>query len=357
LTRRSRENERKRTGLEFNALSVEDFEREATKHLDQSQIDYVYRGTETEFTLDRNKRAFQHFLLERRVLQGIKEVNLGVSYFNGRLTSELPFFPAPVNCSPLYPNAILDLLKVTNAFSIPVFVSQVAVLEPLKMSNLPSLVKNKGSSLIWQIYMRRDNVDRCYRQAGLAESWGYKGLAITVDTELDLKLGNEVPTQTSAHSFISVTSKEIKKLRQMSKLPLIVKGVMNADDSELAIESGADGVIVSNHGARNLDHVPSTLEVLPGIVRRMKSKKSTRGAEIFFDGGIRRGTDALVALALGAKGCLLGRPVLWAMACDHERGVTRMMKILKEELQRAAWLCGASNISSVNSTVVRKADF
>ncbi len=352
-----RRKEKKKAGLDFIPQSVEDFEREARKYLDQSQIDYIYRGTESQFTLDRNKQAFLHYLLERRVLQGIEDVDLSVSYFGGRLTSELPFFPAPVNCSPLYPNAILDLLKVTNSFSIPVFVSHVAVLDPLELSNLPSLVKNKASSLIWQIYMQTNNVEECYKQARLAESWGYKALTITVDTELNLKLGNELPAQTAAHSFISITPKEIKKLRQMSTLPLIAKGLMNAEDAVLAVESGADGVIVSNHGARTLDHIPSTLEELPRIVRRLKSKKRTRDAEVFFDGGIRRGTDILIALALGAEGCLLGRPVLWALACDHEQGVAQMMRILKGELQRAAMLCGASKISNVNSSLVRKADF
>jgi isopentenyl diphosphate isomerase/L-lactate dehydrogenase-like FMN-dependent dehydrogenase len=357
LPRRGRQKESKNAGLDFVPQSIEDFEQEAKKHLDQSQIDYVYRGSESQLTLNRNTGAFLHYLLERRVLKGIDNVDLNASYFDGRIKSELPFFPAPVNCSPLYPNAIIDLLRVADSFSVPVFVSHVAVVEPLELSKLPSLVKNRASSLIWQIYMQTNNIDECYKQARLADSWGYKALTITIDTELNLKLGNELPVQTASHSFISITPKEIRKLRQMSSLPLIVKGLMNADDAELAVESGADGVIVSNHGARMLDHIPSTLEVLPEIVKRLKSKKRTRGTEIFFDGGIRRGTDVLIALALGAKGCLLGRPVLWSLACDHKQGVARMMKILKEELRRAAILCGVSKISNVGASVVRRANF
>ncbi len=205
--------------------------------------------------------------------------------------------------------------------------------------------------------MQTDNIVDCYKHAKLAESWGYKALAVTVDAELNVKLRNEIAAQTASHSFVKVTPKEIKKLRQLSSLPLIVKGVMNADDAELAIESGADGIVISNHGARVLDHMSSTLEVLPEIVGRLKAKKKTRHAEVFFDGGIRRGTDILIALALGARACLLGRPVLWALSCDHENGITQMMTILKSELERAAILCGVAKISSVNSAVVRKAEF
>lgn len=291
------------------------------------------------------------------MLQGIEKVDLSVSYFGGRIKSELPFFPAPLNTTPLYPDAIMDLLKVASSFSIPVLVSHIVAPGPLELSKLPRLIKNEGSSLIWQIYMREDNIDQCYKQASLAESWGYKALAITVDTELNVKLGNEIPAETAIHYFVKLTPREIRKLRQSSSLPLIVKGVTHRDDAELAVESGADGIVVSNHGARTLDRIPSTLEVLPEIVKHLKSKKKTRGTEVFFDGGIRRGADILIALALGARGCLIGRPVLWALACDHEGGVASVTKLLKGELERAAILCGVSRISKVNSSTIRKADF
>ena len=185
-------------------------------HLSQSQIDYVYRGTESQSTLRRNVQAYSRLLLRRRVLQAIEEVDLSTSYFGGRIKSELPFFPGAVNCSPIYPTAILDFLKVANDFSTPVFISHVAVVPPVEISKLPSLVSNKSASLIWQIYIQSSNVEDCYKQAALAESWGYKALTITVDTELNLKLGNEIPKETGIHSFIKITPKEVKKLREVS---------------------------------------------------------------------------------------------------------------------------------------------
>ena len=341
----------------FIPLAVEDFELEAKKRLDRSQINYVYSGTETESTLRRNVAAFSSYLLQRRVLQGIDDVDLRVSYFDGRITSELPFFPAPVNCSPIYQNGILDLVNITNSFSIPVFISHLAIIPPLEVSRLPSLVKNKSSSLIWQIYMLTNNLSHIYKQAKLAQTWGYKALVITVDLELNTKLGNAIPTQTKSHSFVKITPNEIKKLKQSSSLPLIAKGIMSSEDAELAIESGADGIAVSNHGARVLDHASSTLESLPEIVKNLKSRKRTREVPVFFDGGIRRGTDILIALALGARGCLVGRPILWALACDRKNGPSEVIKILRQELQRAAILCGVSRIRNTSSSIVRRASF
>ena len=178
-----------------------------------------------------------------------------------------------------------------------------------------------------------------------------------MDLELNTKLGNAIPTQTKSHSFVTITPNEIRKLKQSSSLPLIAKGIISAEDAELAIEAGADGIAVSNHGARVLDHASSTLESLPEIVKHMKSSKTTRVVPVFFDGGIRRGTDILIALALGAHGCLVGRPILWALACDRKNGPTEVIKILRQELQRAAILCGVSRIRNTSSSIVRRAPF
>jgi isopentenyl diphosphate isomerase/L-lactate dehydrogenase-like FMN-dependent dehydrogenase len=336
--------------------SVEDYEHEARRRMDQSLIDYVYRGTESQSTLRRNEEYFGRFLLRRRVLQGIESVDLHVSYFDGRIESDLPFFPAPTNCTPFYAGALKDLLNFSNDFAIPIFISHIAMTPPLEVAQIPALIKNRSCAPIWQIYMQSNNMESCLKQARLAESWGYKALTITVDTELNVKLGNEIVPQTAIHSFVKISPKEVRELRSSTSLPLIVKGLMTAEDAELAIELGADGIVVSNHGARTLDHAQSTLEVLPEIVKHLRSKKKTREAEVFVDGGIRRGTDILIALALGASGCLVGRPVLWGFAVDHEHGPANVLRILKGELERAAVLCGVSKISKVKKSIVKYAD-
>ncbi|MGI0079056.1 MAG: alpha-hydroxy acid oxidase, partial [Nitrososphaerales archaeon] len=155
--------------------------------------------------------------------------------------------------------------------------------------------------------------------------------------------------------FVPVTRKIVRTLRESTSLPLIVKGIMVPEDAELAVELGADGIVVSNHGGRILDEGEATLDVLPEIVRDLKSKRRYRRAEVFFDGGIRKGTDILKALALGAKGCLIGRPIFWGLAVNNKDGPLDIMRILSEELTRAAALCGVASIAKVDSSVLRTA--
>ncbi|HKW04380.1 MAG TPA: alpha-hydroxy-acid oxidizing protein [Nitrososphaerales archaeon] len=333
---------------------IDDFERAAREALSPENVEYVFLGTESEITLKRNVSAYSKYALRRRVLQDIDEVDFSTSYFDGRISSELPFFPGPVNVGPFYPGALLDELKAAQRFSIPFFISHLSIVRPLEVSSIPGLVKRKsGSSLIWQIYLQTQNVDLCYKQARQAKSWGYKALALTVDCELSVKLRNKMPSLIGDNSFVKVTPREVRKFSECTSLPLIIKGVMTPEDAEIAIESGAEGIVVSNHGGRTLDHGQATLDVLPEIVRHLKSKKKTRSAEIFFDGGIRRGTNILMALALGARACLMGRATLWAVAAERGEGVEHAITLLKAELERAALLCGVAKISNVPQNILR----
>jgi 4-hydroxymandelate oxidase len=172
---------------------------------------------------------------------------------------------------------------------------------------------------------------------------------------MNVKLGSELPKELSSHRFLNVTPKTIQKLCRASSIPLVVKGVMTSEDAELAIESGAEGIVVSNHGGRVLDQGQASLDVLPEIVKHVKSKKTLRRAEVLFDGGIRWGTDILKALALGARGCLIGRPIFYGLAVNRDNGPSDIMEILKQELVRATALCGVSNLEKVDSNILRPA--
>jgi 4-hydroxymandelate oxidase len=341
------------TKLQLNSL--DEFEREARRILSPELVNYVYGGTETGSTLERNRTAFGNYLLRRRVLRDIeKEVKTGISYFGGKIKSELPFFPASVNTSPLYPKAVLDILKVARSFKVPIFVSDIAVNGGLDASEIPSLVPS-DVPLIWQLYIFNENYDTIFKRAKLAERYGYKGLVITVDADLNVKLGNEIPMEVRDRDFHVTRISEVKKLRDSVSLPFIVKGIMTPEDAVLAVENGADGIVVSNHGGRIMDSGESAIEVLPKIVKQIKSKKATRKTEIFFDSGIRRGTDILKALALGARGCLIGRPMFSGITVDRENGAERIMSILKDELIRTAFLCGVDDLSEVSPKVVTEA--
>lgn len=343
-----------RPSSKFTGQCVEDYQSEARQRLDQAVLKYIDRGTETESTLRRNVSAYSKYLIRRRVLHGVTSVDLGTSFFDGKITSELPFFPAPVNLAPLFQDALLYELKLIQSFSFPLFISHLSVVPPVEVSSVPNLAKKRkeGSSLIWQIYIEKSNFDFIFKQAEKAKSWGYDALTLTVDAELSVKLGNDVQTSLTKSDFVGIDSGSFKKLRKSTNLPLIVKGIMTLEDAELAIECGADGVVISNHGGRTLDQGQGTIEVLPEIVKGLKQRKKTRSAEIFLDGGVRRGTDILKALALGANGCLIGRPILWAISVDRENGPANVINILKSELERAALLAGVSKISKIKKDVV-----
>ena len=130
-----------------------------------------------------------------------------------------------------------------------------------------------------------------------------------------------------------------------------MKGILSEEDAKLALESGIDGIIVSNHGARQLDFVPSTIEALPNIVKAVQNK-----IPIFLDGGIRRGTDVLKALALGAKAVFIGRPVLFGLSHSGSEGVKRILEILKDEFKRAMTLCGCSKLTEINDSLIFKSN-
>jgi isopentenyl diphosphate isomerase/L-lactate dehydrogenase-like FMN-dependent dehydrogenase len=333
--------------------SIREYEKEARRKLNPRLISYIFYGTESETTLERNIRAFSSYALRRRVFQAITLVDTRTSYFHDRMYSSLPFFPSCINVRPMYPTALLDILRISQSFETPIFVSDLNMEPPIELSRLPSLVP-KNNPLVWQIYLHKGQEDASFKKAKLAESWGYKGIALTVDVEMGVKVRDGVPSDLVSEEFVSVTTEHLRQLRRATRLPIIAKGIMAAEDAELAIESGADGIVVSNHGGRTLDEGQASLDVLPEIVKHLKSKSATRGAEIFFDGGIRRGTDILKALALGARGCLIGRPLFWGLAVDKRHGPSEVMRILKEEMLRAATLCGVRSTSGVDQSILRK---
>ena len=148
----------------------------------------------------------------------------------------------------------------------------------------------------------------------------------------------------------SLTWDDLPWLRGLASLPLVIKGVMTAEDARLAVEHGADGVVVSNHGGRQLDGVAGTLDVLPEVVEAVGGR-----AEVLLDGGIRRGTDVVKALALGARGVLVGRPCLWGLAIAGEDGVRWVLETLRKELELAMALTGAPSVDAISRATVARA--
>jgi 4-hydroxymandelate oxidase len=168
-----------------------------------------------------------------------------------------------------------------------------------------------------------------------------------IGTGLERTEGSALAAYAAAQFDPAVTFEDIGWLRGLSDLPVVVKGVLRGDDARAAVAAGASGVVVSNHGGRQLDSAVATADALPEVVEAVGD-----GAEVFVDGGIRSGTDVVKALALGARAVLLGRPVLWGLAVDGADGVRSVLDGLRLELARAMALCGASTVEELTPDLV-----
>ena len=248
------------------------------------------------------------------------------------------------------------------------------------LSNTPpeDVAAATDARLWFQLYIYRDRaLTRDIIQR--AESLGYKALCITVDAPLlgrrekDVKNRFSLPPNltiatvgdklakdmamaggnSSLNIYFeslldqSITWKDIDWIRSICTLPIILKGIQRADDAERAVQHGANGIIVSNHGARQLDTVPATIEMLPPIADAVGNR-----IEVLMDGGIRRGTDVIKALSLGAKAVLVGRPILWGLAFNGADGAALVLDLLKKEVDLAMALCGIPNMSNVKRDLV-----
>jgi 4-hydroxymandelate oxidase len=155
------------------------------------------------------------------------------------------------------------------------------------------------------------------------------------------------------HSYVAsfidpaISWRDVEWLRGMTKVPLLLKGIVRADDARRAVDAGVSGVIVSNHGGRQLDTAPATIDALPRVADAVAGR-----AEVYVDGGIRRGTDVVKALARGARAVMVGRPVIWGLALDGERGVSRALEILRGELDTALALCGCPAVADVTADLL-----
>jgi 4-hydroxymandelate oxidase len=232
----------------------------------------------------------------------------------------------------------------------------------------------------FQLYVHPDR-DVAKRLVLRAEAAGYLAICLTVDVprlgrrERDLRNRLEYPPNVTHENYAgeidappitvapgqsalaasagylidpSVTWDVIDWLRSVTSLPVLVKGIMTAEDARLAVDKGVAGIVVSNHGGRQLDGAPATIDVLPDIVGAVEGR-----CEVLLDSGIRRGTDVLKALALGANAVLIGRTFMWGLAVGGEEGVTRVLAMLRNELELAMALCGCRSMAEIRRDVVR----
>jgi len=322
--------------------------------------DYFASGAGDELTLGANRAAYDRLRLRYRVMAGVGERSLGVQLFGRDLS--LPVLVAPMAFQGLaHPEAELATARATAE------AGTVMVLSTLSTTAVEDVVAASTGPVWFQLYVYKDRAATA-ALVERAEAAGCEALVLTVDAPLlgrrerDVRNGFHLPAHLTARNLQAagyqrldpvddgsglaayvaslldpnLTWEDVAWLRSLTKLPVLVKGVVRGDDAGLAIDHGAAGVIVSNHGGRQLDTAVATIDALPEVARAV----SGRGA-VLVDGGIRRGTDVIKALALGADAVLLGRPVLWGLAVDGQAGVARVLQLLRDEFDQALALCGA----------------
>jgi isopentenyl diphosphate isomerase/L-lactate dehydrogenase-like FMN-dependent dehydrogenase len=343
-------------------LTLGDFARSARSRLDPAVWDFFEGGAGEERTLAANVEAFDRQWLRPLVLRGASQPETATTIL-GRP------WGAPVAVAPLgyqtlaHPLGELATVQGAAAAGVPVVISTFAgrALEELAAA---------GGPLWLQVYCLRDR-SMTRRLIERAEAAGFEALVLTVDAPhlgrrlRDLRNGFRlpagiVPANLDGHDFTMPAEHAraefapgldwsvVDWLRSVSALPILLKGILTGTDAVRAAEAGVDGIIVSNHGGRQLDGVPATLDVLPEVVTTVAGR-----VPVLLDGGVRRGRDVLAALALGADAVLLGRPILHGLAVDAAQGVTDVLNILLDELTDAMALAGLRTLADIDPALVR----
>ncbi|MFL6198051.1 MAG: alpha-hydroxy acid oxidase [Thermoanaerobaculia bacterium] len=354
-------------------VNVADFEALAREALSREAYDYYAGGAQDEVTLRENRAAWDRLSLAYRVLVDVSRRDLTASVLGQPVA--MPVLVAPTAFHRLAtPEGELATARAAGA------AGTVMILSTLSTSPIEAVVSAASGPVWFQLYVYRDRkaTEGLVRRA---EAAGCRALVLTVDAPLlgrrerdvrnrfslppGLSVANLLPegygkvppaladSGLAAYvtSFLdpSLTWKDVAWLRSITELPILVKGIVRPDDAVRAAEAGAAGVVVSNHGGRQLDTAPATVDVLPEIVDALAS----HAVEVLMDGGVRRGTDVLKALALGAKAVLVGRPVLWGLAAGGEGGAAKVLSLLRGELDLAMALAGAPTIADITRDLVR----
>jgi isopentenyl diphosphate isomerase/L-lactate dehydrogenase-like FMN-dependent dehydrogenase len=334
------------------ALNVFDYERLAEEKLDPDAYGYFAGGAGDEVTLRANVEAFRQLRLRPRVLADVSEVSTGATVLGHDVS--LPVLVAPVAFQRLaHPEGEVATARAAARAGTIFCLSTVATAGPKEIAD---------GTRWFQLYVFKD---RGFTRSLVekAVDAGFSAILLTADTphlgyrERDHRTGFRVPAElvpslaghdllTPEETFASMADdlswRDVEGFAAMSRLPVLVKGVLTSEDALLACESGAAGVVVSNHGGRQLDGVPATIEALPEVVDAVAGR-----VPVLMDGGIRRGTDVIKALALGADAVLAGRPFVWGLAAGGEEGVTHVLELLRAELELGLALLGCRSPADV----------
>ncbi|KAG0466124.1 hypothetical protein HPP92_017129 [Vanilla planifolia] len=345
--------------------NVMEYEAIAKEKLPKMVYDYYASGAEDEWTLQENREAFSRILFRPRILIDVSKIDMAATVLGFKIS--MPIMIAPTAMQKMaHPDGEYATARAASA------AGTIMTLSSWATSSVEEVASTGPGIRFFQLYVYKDRnvVEQLVRRA---EKAGFKAIALTVDTprlgrrEADIKnrftlppfltlknfeglnLGKMDKTDDSGlASYVagqidrSLSWKDVKWLQSITSLPILVKGVLTAEDASLAIQNGAAGIIVSNHGARQLDYVPATITALEEVVKSAQGR-----VPVFLDGGVRRGTDVFKALALGASGVFIGRPVVFSLAAEGEVGVRKVLQMLRDEFELTMALSGCVSLKDI----------
>jgi 4-hydroxymandelate oxidase len=355
--------------------SLGDFEEMAKTKIPHMAWEFFNGAVADEITMRWNKEAYQKIRLKPRILVDVSKLDTRVTLFGQE--HAFPILLAPTAYHKLaHPEGELATARGAGAANATMIVSTVAT------TSIEDIAGVAKSPLWFQLYVQEDKgftkslVER-------AEAAGCKAICLTVDTPISgarnreqragftlapnlerpnlkgLKIhGVDASTAAEGHNPIGggiysavldpqLSWKDVEWLKSFMKVPLLLKGVLNPDDADHAVKAGVSGIMVSNHGARNLDTVPATVDALPEVVEKVAGR-----VPVIVDGGVRRGTDVLKALALGANAVMIGRPYVYGLGVAGSDGVAAVVNILRREFEMAMALTGRPTIKSIDRSVL-----
>ena len=344
-------------------MNIFEYEQLAKDKIEKGHYDFIAGGATDEITIRRTRGVFDSIMIRPRMMVDVSQRDLSTTVLGQKISLPVMLDPAG-NHSAAHPDAEIASVKAAGAAGTLMILSSHA------SRTLEDVAASASGPLWFQQYFFKDR-GLTLEMAARAEEAGYSAICMTLDAkikpkrernirngyvgpvspnyaQLDLashswKFAADAPAGPSDIRDTAAVWSDLDWFASSIRLPVVVKGIMAGEDGRLSAENGAKAVIVSNHGGRYLDTTPATIEVLPEVVAAVDSK-----AEVYLDGGIRRGTDIYKALALGARSVLIGRPLFWGLAVDGEAGASAVLEILRDELDATMGMCGRATVDSID---------
>jgi isopentenyl diphosphate isomerase/L-lactate dehydrogenase-like FMN-dependent dehydrogenase len=338
-------------------VNVFDYEKLAQARMAPPLWDYYQGGSDDEVTMRECRAAFERIKLRPRVLVDVSAIDMHCEVLGTPVSMPLLIAPMASHCM-AHPEGECATAQAAGRAGTLMIASTVAT------RTIEEIAQAASGPLWFQLYTY-PSLKVAELLVRRAEDAGYRAIVLTVDLP---RLGNRekdrrhnitippvpyqeanfVDVEKEGQAWVPLTWESLAWLRSITSLPVILKGILTGEDTRLAIEHGVDGIVVTNHGGRQLDTAIPGIEALPEIVEAVAGR-----CEIYFDGGIRRGTDILKALALGARAVLIGRPVLWGLAVSGADGAFSVLELLRKELELAMALSGRPTLASIERSLVR----